>query len=88
MLDVCYLFYGSQCSPKGQVGEDGDRQEDGRDSTANICDKSKDGVLEATDQRLSGEVLQEKEERKQINYTAECNIGLELLCSFHQKKAA
>lgn len=49
MLDVCYLFYGSQCSPKGQVGEDGDRQEDGRDSTANICDKGKDGVLEATD---------------------------------------
>lgn len=33
-------------SPKGQVCEEGDRQEDGGDSTANICDKGEDGGVE------------------------------------------
>lgn len=47
-------------SPKGQVGEEGDRQEDGRDSTANIRDEGKDGGLESTGYSLSGEVLWEK----------------------------
>lgn len=44
-------------SPKGQVGEESDRQEDGRDSTANKCDKGEDGGLQTADQRLSEEVL-------------------------------
>lgn len=33
-------------SPKGQVSEQGDSQEDGRDSTANVGDKGEDGGLE------------------------------------------
>ncbi len=48
MLDVCHLSYGLQYSPKGQVGEEGDRQEDGRDSTANVSDEGEDGGLETT----------------------------------------
>lgn len=52
MLCVVYV------SPKGQVGEEGDRQEDGRDSTANKCDKGEDGGLQTAGHRLSEEVLQ------------------------------
>lgn len=46
-----------EISPKGQICEKGDREEDGRDSTSNICDKSKDGGLDTTSYGLSGEVL-------------------------------
>lgn len=51
MLCVVYV------SPKGQVGEEGDGQEDGRDSTANKCDKGEDGGLQTAGHRLSEEVL-------------------------------
>lgn len=47
----------AEISPKGQVCEEGDREEDGRDSTSNVCDKSKDGGLDTAGYRLSGEVL-------------------------------
>lgn len=44
-------------SPKGQVSEEGDSQEDGRDSTADVGDKGEDGGLETAGYGLPGEVL-------------------------------
>lgn len=44
-------------SPKGQVCEEGDSQEDGRDSTTDVCDVCEDGGLETAGYGLSGEVL-------------------------------
>lgn len=51
MLCVVYV------SPKGQVGEKGDGQEDGRDSAANKCDKGEYGGLQTVGHGLSEEVL-------------------------------
>ena len=56
-VNMCSLFCGSQYSPEGQVSEEGDRQEDSRNSTADVCDETKDGGLETTGRGLSGEIL-------------------------------
>jgi len=54
----CHLSFAlSQYSPKGQVGEDGDGQEDGGDSTADVCDEGEDGGLHTTDHIVSAQVL-------------------------------
>lgn len=47
-------------SPKGQVGEQGDGQEDGGDPTANVGDEGEDGGLHSVGDGLSGDVLQEE----------------------------
>lgn len=44
-------------SPKRQVSEEGDSQEDGRDSTADVGDKGEDGGVETAGYGLPGEVL-------------------------------
>lgn len=46
-------------SPEGQVGEEGDGQENGRDSTADVGDEGEDGGLHAAGDGLSGDVLHE-----------------------------
>lgn len=51
-------MYTSKYSLEGQVSEESDRKEDGRDSTANVCDKCEDSGLDGVGYRLSGEVLQ------------------------------
>lgn len=52
-------------SPKGQVGEEGDGQEDGGDSAADVGDEGEDGGLRTAGDGLSGEVLRDPS-RKQV----------------------
>lgn len=46
-------------SPEGQVGEEGDGQEDGRDSTADVGDEGEDGGLHTAGDGLPEDVLRE-----------------------------
>lgn len=53
---MLYVRNWCKYSLKSHVSEESDRQEDGRNSTANVCDKGKDGGLERSCRRF-GESL-------------------------------
>lgn len=53
-----WLFLCPYLSPESQVGEEGEGQEDGRDSTADVGDKGEDGGVQLVADGLPGEVLE------------------------------
>lgn len=61
-------------SLKGQVGQEGDSQEDGGNPTSNITDEGEDGALHFVSNSSSGDVLY-KSKNKTTAYRYQFGMG-------------
>lgn len=80
-------------SPKGQVSEEGDGQEDGGDSTADVGDEGEDGGLHTAGDGLPGDVLRDPSRKRSQDQSGrklhrKLEAARERLSSYQQDRKA